>query len=342
LIGVSRDVDPGGTASEIVGQSLAVVRIRDMVARLATTHAATILIEGESGTGKEVVAGAIHAQSARADKPFLCVNCAAVPEQLLESELFGHERGAFADAPVAKAGLFEAAAGGTVMLDEIGDLPPAGQAKLLRLLENRKFRRVGGVTELDTDVRVIAATNVDLERRVSDGLFRPDLFFRLNVVRLRLPALRDRKEDIPFLAAHFIARYNAEMKRSVRGVAPLAMEMMMEYRWPGNCRELRNVIERALILHRDLEEVRPEHLPGEIRAPPREPASAVVAMAGETGNVELKAMERRMILAAMHKCRGNRSQAARLLGISRYTLRYRLKKYALEHLAPDPDSGPTQ
>jgi transcriptional regulator with PAS, ATPase and Fis domain len=257
------------------------------------------------------------------------VNCAALPEHLLESELFGHERGAFTDAHTQKRGLFESAEGGSVMLDEIGDLPPGGQAKLLRLLENKTFRRVGGVQELHADVRVIAATNVNLEERVAEGRFRADLFFRLNVVRIAVPALRDHVEDVATLAAHFIARFNHEMKRTVHGVSAPAMEMLRGYHWPGNVRELRNVIERAFILHAGSEEIRPEHLTPELRrAAPAKRPEKIVPNITEEGLV-LDDVEKKLIAEAMERASGNQSKAARLLGVSRDTLRYRLKKHGM-------------
>jgi DNA-binding NtrC family response regulator len=313
----------------LVGGSAAMEQVRSMVGRLAGSDATTVLIEGESGSGKEVVARAIHFESGRADRPFLQVNCAALPEQLLESELFGHERGAFTDAHVQKRGLFETAEGGAVMLDEIGDLPPGGQAKLLRLLENKTFRRVGGVTELRADVRVIAATNVDLESRVSEGRFRADLFFRLNVVRIVVPALREHADDVPALCAAFIARFNQEMKRNVQGVSSSAMEYLKAYAWPGNIRELRNVIERAFILYAGMEEVRPEHLTPEIRKAThaRKQERAVPTVGAE--GVVLEDVEKKLIVEAMDRAAGNQSKAARLLGVSRDTLRYRLKKHGL-------------
>ena len=314
----------------LVGPSAAMEQVRAIVSRLSGSDSTTILVEGESGAGKEVVARAVHFSSGRAERPFLQVNCAALPEHLLESELFGHERGAFTDAHVQKRGLFESAEGGTVMLDEIGDLHPGGQAKLLRLLENKTFRRVGGVTELRADVRVLAATNVNLEERVSEGRFRADLFFRLNVVRIVMPALREHPEDVPTLCAHFIARFNQEMKRQVKGVSGNAMQILQAYRWPGNVRELRNVIERAFILHAGVEELRPEHLPPELRgattaaaAPRRPERSPAVPQEG----LVLEDAERKLILEALDRSSGNQSRAARLLGISRDTLRYRLKKH---------------
>jgi len=313
----------------IVGGSAVMEQLRTMIGRLAASDTTTVLVEGESGSGKEVVARAIHFQSARADRPFLQVNCAALPEHLLESELFGHERGAFTDAHVQKRGLFESAEGGSVMLDEIGDLPPGGQAKLLRLLENKTFRRVGGVQELRCDVRVIAATNVDIEERVSEGRFRADLFFRLNVVRIAVPPLRDHLEDVPTLAAHFIARFNQEMKRSVHGVSASAMEMLKGHHWPGNVRELRNAIERAFILHAGADELRPEHLTPEMRRPtPARRAEKLVPPVSEEGLV-LDDVEKKLIAEAMERSSGNQSKAARLLGVSRDTLRYRLKKHGM-------------
>jgi DNA-binding NtrC family response regulator len=317
----------------LVGKSAAIEQVRSMASRLAASDATTVLIEGESGSGKEVVARAVHFGSARADRPFLQVNCAALPEHLLESELFGHERGAFTDAHTQKRGLFESAEGGSVLLDEIGDLPAGGQAKLLRLLENKTFRRVGGVSELRADVRVIAATNVDLEERVSEGRFRADLFFRLNVVRIRIPPLREHPEDIPLLTVHFIARFNQEMKRGVRGVAPPAMDLLQAYRWPGNIRELRNVIERAFILHANAEELRPEHLPPELRGAPagkkaERPPEKLPNVPAE--GLVLEDVEKKLIREALERANGNQSRAARLLGISRDTLRYRLKKHGLD------------
>ena len=318
----------GGEAlAALVGRSAGMEQVRGLVSRLSGSDSTTVLIEGESGAGKEVVARAIHFSSGRAERPFLQVNCAALPEHLLESELFGHERGSFTDAHAQKRGLFESAEGGTVMLDEIGDLHPGGQAKLLRLLENKTFRRVGGVTELRADVRVLAATNVNLEERVAEGRFRADLFFRLNVVRIVMPPLREHPEDVPILCAHFIARFNQEMKRQLKGVNSGAIQMLQAYRWPGNVRELRNVIERAFILHAGAEELRPEHLSPELRgaatAARRPEKTAAVPQDG----LVLEDAERKLILEALERSSGNQSRAARLLGISRDTLRYRLKKH---------------
>ena len=334
--------DGAACGTGLVGESPAMAQLRGLVARISANDAVTVLIEGESGTGKEVVARCIHTGSARGQRPFLGINCAAVPETILESELFGHERGAFTDARAQKTGLFEAAAGGTVMLDEIGDMPAGGQAKLLRLLENRTFRRVGGVVELDSDVRVIAATNVDLEKRVADGRFRPDLYFRLNVVRIVIPPLRDHIEDVPLLAVAFINRYNEQLKRKVRGISPEALQLLSAYRWPGNVRELRNVIERAMVLYGEIDQVRPEHLPESIcqnRPDFAPPAPARSDPPPEGGlppeSMELEAVERRLIQDAMQKSRGNQSLAARLLGVTRDTLRYRLKRHLIVERGTD-------
>jgi two-component system, NtrC family, response regulator AtoC len=326
---LTSDKRGAGALEAIVGGSAVMEQVRSMISRLASSDTTTVLIEGESGSGKEVVARAIHFQSGRADRPIMQVNCAALPEHLLESELFGHERGAFTDAHTQKRGLFESAEGGSVMLDEIGDLPPGGQAKLLRLLENKTFRRVGGVQELRADVRVIAATNVNLEERVSEGRFRADLFFRLNVVRIVVPPLREHVDDVPTLAAHFIARFNQEMKRQVKGISPGAVEMLKAYHWPGNVRELRNVMERAFILHAGTDEIRPEHLTPELRrtAPPKR-QDKIVPQITEQGLV-LDDVERKLIAEAMERASGNQSKAARLLGVSRDTLRYRLKKHGM-------------
>ncbi|MBS1149960.1 MAG: two component, sigma54 specific, transcriptional regulator, Fis family, partial [Myxococcaceae bacterium] len=262
---------PTSTSTEalisLVGSSSVMQTLRETTARLATSGTTTVLIEGESGTGKELVGRAIHVDSAREAKPFMKLNCAALPEQLLESELFGHERGAFTDAHTQKRGLMEIAEGGSVMLDEIGDLAPAAQAKLLRLLEQKTYRRVGGTTEMHADVRIMAVTNVDLKKRVHDGHFRADLYFRLNVVQVIVPPLRLRREDIPELVAHFLGHYNRELSQEVRGLSAQALDAMTAYEWPGNVRELRNAIERALILHPNLTELRPEHLPAEMVGP---------------------------------------------------------------------------
>jgi DNA-binding NtrC family response regulator len=309
----------------LVGPSQAMRRARDLIEQLAGTDATTVVIEGETGTGKEVVARAIHARSARASRLFLSVNCAALPEALVESELFGHERGAFTAAHSERAGIVEAACGGTVLLDEMGDLPAGGQAKLLRLLENRTFRRVGGVEERTADVRVIAATHKDLSGMVERGTFRADLYFRLNVVRIALPPLRKRPEDVSALAACFIARFNEQLGRSVRGISDGALDALEAHPWPGNVRELRNVIERAFILFPFMEELQPGHLPAALR-PSGTPAPGVAQLPPD---LALPDAERWLLADAMRRAQGNQVRAARLLGISRPTLRYRLRKHGL-------------
>src|SRR5687767_5833458 len=232
----------------IIGQSPAMQAAKALLVRIAGSPASTVLLTGESGTGKDLAAKAIHYNSVRAAKPFVNITCSALPEQLLESELFGHERGAFTDARQQKRGLFETADGGTVFLDEIGEMTPALQSKLLRFLEEKTFKRVGGLADVRVDVRVVAATNRDLEEEVKAGKFREDLFYRLQVMPIPLPPLRERKGDVALLAAYYIERFNREFKKRVRGLSPAATQVLEQYQWPGNIRELRNAIERAMLL----------------------------------------------------------------------------------------------
>jgi DNA-binding NtrC family response regulator len=313
----------GGCA--LIGSSPAMRRARELIEQLAGTNATTVLIEGETGTGKEVVAREIHSRSGRAAGLFLGVNCAALPEALVETELFGHDRGAFTTARTERAGVIEAASGGTVLLDELGDLPATGQAKLLRLLENKTFRRVGGVGERLADVRVIAATHKDLRCMVARGTFRSDLYFRLNVVRIELPPLRERPEDVSTLAACFIARFNERLGRAVRGISAGALDALERHSWPGNVRELRNVIERAFILFPFMEELQPAHLPEGLRP-------TMIAWPGASqmpSDLVLADAERWLLADAMRRAEGNQVRAAQLLHISRPTLRYRLRKHGL-------------
>jgi len=314
----------------IIGDSAAMDTIRDLVKRIAANDQATVLIQGESGVGKEVVARAIHAASARCQAPFCQLNCGALPEHLLESELFGHERGAFTDAHTRKLGLVETAQGGTLLLDELGEMPKAGQVKLLQLLENRTFRRVGGTAELTADVRIIAATNVDLEESVRRGEFRNDLFFRLNVFSINVPPLREHVEDVERLAAHFIARFNQQAGARVQGIAPEALGALTHYDWPGNVRELRNVVERALIMDPAADTLRIEHLPSRVHAR----TAVVVPRLDELNDMTLAGTEKRLIELAIERANGNKTHAARELGISRDALRYRMRKY---DLLPDDD-----
>lgn len=302
---------------ELVGQSAAMRRVFDLISRVAPSDA-TVLILGETGTGKELVARAIHQRSPRAKKPFVAINCAAITETLLESELFGYERGAFTGADRRKPGMFELASGGTLFLDEIAEMPPTLQAKLLRVLQEKVVYHLGGTTPIPVDVRIIAATNKDLKQLVRERKFREDLYFRLAVFPIELPPLRERREDIPLLVENYLARRGASAK-----VSPEAMELLMGYDYPGNVRELENILERALILSGG-KDILPEHLPELEEIPLVENISPVP---GETTLAEL---EKKMLLAALEKAGGNKSKAARLLGITRRMLYTRLKKYGIE------------
>ena len=311
----------------LVGRSAAMRRIVELITRLGVKGSpATVLVRGESGTGKDVVARAIHARGPRQEKPFISVNCTVLPENLVESELFGHEAGAFTDAKEDKMGLFELADGGTIFLDEIGDMPKPAQAKLLEFLETHRFRRVGGVRDLVVDVHVVTATNRNLEEAVESGDFREDLFYRLNVIPIELPPLRDRPEDIALLATYFIDSLCDEMSISRRVLSADAVHALEAYRWPGNARELRNVLERLLVLHDD-DSITAEHLAPQIQgAEVGRQRGFVLPPEG----VDLDHVEKQLIVQALERSSGNKSKAARLLGVSRDTLRYRLEKYGLE------------
>ena len=307
----------------IVGESDAMEDLRQMVAKVAASPASTVLLTGESGTGKDLVAKTIHYSSARANRPFMNITCSALPEQLLESELFGHERGAFTDARMQKRGLLESADGGTVFLDEIGEMVPALQAKLLRFLEEKSFKRVGGAADIRVDVRVIAATNRNLEDQVAKGAFRSDLYYRLNVLPMRLPALREHPEDVPHLVAFFVEGFNAEFKKRIIGVSPQAAALLQSYGWPGNVRELRNVVERAMLLaEEDRLEVRDFGAlkPGGVAGDPFDlPANGV----------NLEELERSLVVQALRRSGGNQTKAAALLGLNRDQIRYRIEKFGL-------------
>ena len=309
----------------LVGRSAALRRVADLVTRIgAKGSPVNILIRGESGTGKDVVARAIHARGPRRAHPFVSVNCTSLPENLVESELFGHEQGAYTDAREMKRGLFEIAHRGTVFLDEIGDISKAIQAKLLHFLETHELRRVGGVKGIEVDVHVLTATNRNLEEAVEKGEFREDLFYRLNVVPVYVPPLRERPEDIAPLAAHFVELLCHDLKQPVREICVGALRAMESYSWPGNARELRNVLERILLLE-DSEVIAVDHLP-----PPIHGAGArdKVVVLPPTG-LDLEELERELICQALDRARGNKTNAARLLGLSRDTLRYRLEKYGI-------------
>jgi len=322
-----------GVESEIIGNSPAMASVSRELLRAAPSRA-TILIRGESGVGKELVARAIHFASPRKKGPFVCLNCAALTESLLESELFGHERGAFTGATERKIGKFEAADTGTLMLDEIGEMSPTIQAKFLRVLEGHPFERVGGSAAIKVDVRVIAATNRDLERAVSEGHFRRDLYFRLHVLEITVPALRKRPEDIPLLAHFFLQRFNAETGRRIRGFTPAATEQITAYRWPGNVRELKNVVERAVVLARgeviDVEDLMLTKLSTAGDTQDVAPLPAAEAFQP----LSLDEVERRHILATLQASGWNKSQTANILGIERSTLDRKIRRYDLDSQFP--------
>jgi two-component system response regulator HydG len=320
---VGGDVNVSG----IIGTSEPMRRLFEAISLVAPTEA-TVLILGESGTGKELVAQAIHATSPRRAGPLITVQCAALPETLLESELFGHERGAFTGATERRLGRFELAHGGTIFLDEIGDLPPTAQTKLLRVLQSQEFERVGGTNTLKIDVRVIAATNKDLEAAVRAGQFREDLWYRLYVFPLIVSPLRERRDDIPLLAEHFLKRYAERHRRRLRGLTPRALDLLMRYEWPGNVRELEHTIERAVILARG-EHITPEELPPTIRAIGGDPTDTTPQEPPLPVGLSLKDVERQLIRRTLEHTGGNRTKAAETLGISRATLHNKLKEYGL-------------
>jgi two-component system response regulator AtoC len=312
--------------SGIVGRGTAIQQVLAVAAKVAR-HPSTVLVTGESGTGKELVARYIHASSPRAAESLVAVNCGAIPENLLESELFGHAKGAFTGASAEKRGLFEEADGGTLFLDEIGELPPTLQVKLLRALQEGEIRRVGDNTDRAVDVRLVAATARDLEADVAAGRFRADLYYRINVVRLHLPALRDRREDIPELVRHFIQLYGRRLGLSVTGISPAAMGLLMEYAWPGNVRELENVIERSLVMAEGTQ-VEAEHLP----APVRSPGAAAVPLRDDLDlsiKRQTSVLERGLIRSALERTGGNRTRAAKLLELSHRALLYKIREYGL-------------
>lgn len=334
----------GRTPGQIFGNSPAIKEIHAMVDLLAKAPQTTVLVQGESGSGKELVARAIHHRSPRADKPFLEINCAGLSEHLLESELFGHERGAFTDAKTLKRGLLEIADGGTLFLDEIGDMPLAIQPKFLRVLENRTFRRVGGTRDISVDVRVITASNKDLSKLVEKQTFREDLYYRLKVMPVTVPPLRERANDILTLADLFIQEFSGMLKKRIRGYSPEAQQVLLAYSWPGNVRELRNVTERGMILCQG--DVIPvsclpaeiQQLAGTVSPPPLlaaagAPAEAPARMPEAGGPPEiagtLEEMEQRYIREVLASVSGNRSHAARVLGISRSTLQDKIRRYGL-------------
>jgi len=318
--------------SQIVGESPAMKKMLALAAKVAESEVASVLLQGESGTGKDLVAKAIHYGSQRAEGPFVAINCAALPATLIESELFGYEKGAFTDAKARKEGLFEQAQGGTLLLDEIGELELSLQAKLLRVLEEGAFRRVGGLRDIPLDVRVLAASNRDLKAESEAGRFRLDLYYRLSIIQIDIPPLRERGDDVLLLSQHYIDTLGTKLRRNkITGLAPDAAAVFRKYDWPGNVRELRNVIERALILE-DADQITTEYLPGSLLASPRlEPA---VSATGDGSprfvlpheGISLDEAELSFVRQAIERSGGNQTRAAELLGISRDQLRYRLKK----------------
>jgi two-component system, NtrC family, response regulator PilR len=312
----------------IIGRSDAMVAVFRLIETVASTTS-TILVTGDSGTGKELVARAIHFNSPRRDRPFVALNCGALPETLLESELFGHVRGAFTGAAVNKKGLIEVAERGTVFLDEIAEMTPMVQVKLLRVLQDRRFRRLGGLDEIEADIRIIAATNQDLSKMVAESRFREDLFYRINVIPIHLPPLRDRKEDIPLLADHFLARYREQMGKNVTGISGEAVRLLEAYRWPGNIRELENVIERAVALEQT-PVILPDSLSPVVRGGAQKPGSSIdLPESGFHLEEHIQQIERGYITEALQRAGGVQSKAADILGMSFRSFRYYAKKYEI-------------
>jgi two-component system, NtrC family, response regulator AtoC len=344
LQGARGKARPGVGYDSVVSVSPKMTELMNFVKKVASCEASTILIQGESGTGKDLIAKTIHFESSRHEKPFVAINCSAIPETLMEAELFGHEKGAFTDAKQMKKGLFEAADGGTLFLDEIGELSPLLQAKLLRVLEDQVIRRVGGLRDIQVDVRVIAASNRDLERAVREGQFRQDLYYRLAIIAIFIPPLRDRKEDILPLVEFFIDRYNCRFRKAVRGITSETRHLILAHNWPGNVRELRNTIERGMILEEEAL-LRSIYLPFSVgesggrtlfeRTSPADGGRklsngrALPRLYIPEGGTSLEELEHSMVELAMSQANGNQTNAAKLLDISRDTLRYKLKKFSM-------------
>jgi len=333
---------------DVIGVSRKITELMKFVNKVAASEATTILIQGESGTGKDLVAKSIHYRSIRAERQFVAINCSAIPETLMEAELFGHEKGAFTDAKAMKKGLFEVADGGTLFLDEIGELSSLLQAKLLRVLEDQVIRRVGGVRDIQVDVRVIAASNRDLEREVREGRFRQDLYYRLAIIAIFLPSLRDRKEDILPLVDFFLAHYNKKFRKSVQGLSEETRRLLLNYDWPGNVRELKNALERAMILEEG-NLLKPDDLPfsvasgrggpvlterslsSPVEAQPAPGKRRLPPLSIPEGGTSLEDIEHALVELALQQSHGNQIKAAKLLNISRDALRYKMKKFGLGH-----------
>ena len=322
----------------IIGQSPKMVVLYDLLEKVSPTKT-NILIAGESGTGKELVAKAIHYNSPRKEKPFVTLNCGAIPESLIESELFGHMKGAFTDAIATRKGLFEVADEGTIFLDEISELPLLMQVKLLRVLQDKEFKRVGGTEDIRVDVRIISATNKDLEEAVKEKRFREDLFYRLNVIQIKLPPLRDRKEDVQILASHFLKKYTEELNKNILKISPEALQILLDYGYPGNVRELQNIIERAVALesHQELTAHNLSSYLNEQSLMRKGPIDIDIPNEGVDLEKMVEDLERTLLLKALDKTKGIKKKAAELLHINFRSMRYRLEKYGLNHEA---DSEP--
>lgn len=318
----------------IIGSSAKMQELKRVIMKVAQSNTTTVLLEGETGTGKDFIARVIHNQSSRANKSFVDVNCAALPENLIESELFGYERGAFTGASSPKKGLFELSNGGTIYLDEIGDMNYDLQAKLLKVIDSKSFRRLGGTAEIMTDVRIIAATNRDLLAKVKAGTFREDLYWRLRVMPLFMPPLREREEDVLLLSQKFIEHFDREFKKQVKGLSSETRRLFLSYKWPGNVRELKNVIERAMILQNE-EYITPDHLPAEIAQVAemkvvREKTCEELGISIPEGGVDIEDIEKELLRKALAMAKGNQSKAARLLSLGRDAFRYRIQKFGLD------------
>jgi DNA-binding NtrC family response regulator len=317
--------------NHIYGVSPQIHYVKELIGMISKTLKTSVLIQGESGTGKELAANAIHYNSKRSEKPLMKINCSAIPDSLLESELFGFEKGAFTDAKNTKKGLFELADGGTVFLDEIGDMNPFLQSKILRVLEGQTFLRVGGEREIKVDIRIIAATNKDLEAMVREGLFRKDLYYRLKVMVVEMPPLRDRLEDILLLSNLFIEENNKEYKKNIKGLSEEGKKLLIQYSWPGNVRELKNVIERAMILS-DQEVITPKHLPFELKQSEKlQSGNSENQLFAMGDDLSLEKMEEIHLSHVLKRLEWNKSKASKILGVSRATLRAKIKKYNLRN-----------
>ncbi|MDA8431389.1 MAG: sigma-54 dependent transcriptional regulator [Nitrospiraceae bacterium] len=313
--------------ANIIGKSEQMLKIFELLRKVARSDATTILLQGESGSGKDLIAKVIHYESGRLDRPFMDINCTALPETLIESELFGFEKGAFTDAKQMKKGLFELADGGTVFLDEIADMKLSTQAKLLKIIENKTFKRIGGVKDISVDLRIVAATNKILSEEVNHDNFREDLYYRLKVIPIMLPPLRERRDDILLLAKYFIDEFNREFKKNVKGISKETAKAFGNYPWPGNIRELRNVIERAMILENE-EYILPEHLPLELLSfDSKNKGADGAAISIPPGGLDIEEVEKELIRQALDQAKWNQTKAARLLNLTRDALRYRMQKF---------------